>query len=131
MAATDHSPRTSGVSPTIGMPSDVREISPLTAYFTPTRSSATISGKSSRASSICGSKSSLVKGSSVGDCAACSIEGMPSGSRRIGRWAYDPISNSLPCWRSYMFVSTSRTIGYSISPTVFSNNGTGPTSIIW
>ncbi len=87
MAATDHSPRTSGVSPTIGMPSGVSEISPLTAYFTPTRSSATISGKRVKASSICGSKSSLVKGSSVGDCAACSIEGMPSGSRRIGRWA--------------------------------------------
>jgi len=87
IAATDHSPRTSGVSPTSGMPSGVSEMSPLTAYFTPTRSSPTISGKSSRASSIWGSKSSFVNGNSVGDWAACSIEGMSSGSMRIGRWA--------------------------------------------
>ena len=30
-----------------------------------------------------------------------------------------------------MFVSTSRTIGYSIIPVVFANRGTGPMSIIW
>ena len=33
--------------------------------------------------------------------------------------------------RSYMNVSMSRTMGYSISPTVVSNRGTGPTLIIW
>ena len=38
---------------------------------------------------------------------------------------------SPPCWRSYMFVSMSRTIGYEISPTVSANSGIGPTLIIW
>ena len=38
---------------------------------------------------------------------------------------------SLPFCRSYMFVSTSRTIGYSISPDVCSKSGIGPTLIIW
>ncbi len=38
---------------------------------------------------------------------------------------------SPPCWRSYMLVSTSRTIGYSISPAVSANSGIGPTLIIW
>src|SRR5499427_7686221 len=38
---------------------------------------------------------------------------------------------SPPCWRSYMLVSTSRTIGYSISPAVSANSGMGPTLIIW
>src|SRR6266536_419210 len=56
---------------------------------------------------------------------------MSSGSRRIGRWAYDPTSMSLPFWRSYMFVSTSRTIGKAISPGVSSKRGIGPTLIIW
>ena len=50
---------------------------------------------------------------------------------RIGRWAYEPTSRSPPCWRSYMLVSMSRTIGNSISPTVSANCGTGPTLIIW
>ena len=38
---------------------------------------------------------------------------------------------SLPFWRSYMFVSTSRTIGKKISPGVSSKSGIGPTLIIW
>ena len=38
---------------------------------------------------------------------------------------------SPPCWRSYMLVSTSRTIGYSISPAVSANSSIGPTLIIW
>src|SRR5215469_33813 len=38
---------------------------------------------------------------------------------------------SPPCWRSYMLVSTSRTIGYEISPAVSANSGMGPTLIIW
>ena len=38
---------------------------------------------------------------------------------------------SLPFWRSYMFVSTSRMIGYSISPGVSAKSGIGPTLIIW
>ena len=38
---------------------------------------------------------------------------------------------SLPFWRSYMFVSTSRTIGKEISPGVASKSGIGPTLIIW
>src|SRR5215469_9399225 len=38
---------------------------------------------------------------------------------------------SPPCWRSYMLVSTSRTIGYAISPVVPANSEMGPTLIIW
>ena len=57
------------------------------AYFTPTLSSPTISGISSSACSICWSKSACVNGISVGESAACSIEGISSGSCRIGRWA--------------------------------------------
>src|SRR3984957_148305 len=38
---------------------------------------------------------------------------------------------SPPCWRSYMLVSTSRTIGYEISPGVSANSAIGPTLIIW
>ncbi len=38
---------------------------------------------------------------------------------------------SPPCWRSYMLVSVSRTIGYPISPVVPSNSAMGPTLIIW
>ena len=57
-AAADHSPPTSGVSPSIGRPSGVSESRPLIAYFTPTDSSPTISGISSSASSICWTKSS-------------------------------------------------------------------------
>ena len=86
-ADTDHRPRTCGLSPRMGMPSGVSDSSPLTAYLMPTRSSSRISGNSSRACSICGSKSSLVKGSSVGDMAAASLDGMSSGSTRMGRWA--------------------------------------------
>ncbi len=56
-------------------------------YFTPTDSSPTISGISSIACCICGSKSACVKGNSVGDSAACSTEGRSSGSYMIGRWA--------------------------------------------
>ena len=51
-AAADQRPFTSGVSPRIGIPSGVSEMSPLIAYFTPTDSSPTISGISSSASSI-------------------------------------------------------------------------------
>ena len=86
---------------------------------------------SSSACSIWSSKSSCVNGSSVGDSADSAIDGMSSASIRIGRWAYEPTSRSPPCWRSYMLVSMSRTIGYVISPTVSANIGTGPTLIIW
>ena len=111
MAAADHRPPTSGVSPRIGIPSGVRESSPLIAYRIPTRSSPRMSGTSSSACSICGSKSSWVSGSSVGESADSSIEGMSSASITIGRCAYEPTSRSPPCCRSYMFVSMSRTIG--------------------
>ncbi len=72
-----------------------------------------------------------MKGSSVGLIADASMDGMSSASIRIGRCAYEPISSSPPCCRWYMFVSTSRMIGNSISPTLSANIGTGPTSIIW
>ncbi len=130
-AATDHRPLTSGVSPSTGSPSAVRESRPLIAYFTPTDSSPTISGMSSSACSICRAKSSSVNGNSVGESAASSTEGMSSGSCRIGRWAYEPISSPLPSWRSYMFTSMSRTIGYSIADLASAKRGTGPMSIIW
>ena len=110
-AAPDQRPLTSGVSPRSGRPSGVSESRPLIAYFTPTDSSPTMSGISSSASSICGSKSACVKGSSVGESDASSIEGISSGSCRIARWAYEPISSPAPSWRSYMLVSMSRTIG--------------------
>ena len=130
-AAADQSPFTSGVSPRIGIPSGVSEMSPLIAYFTPTDSSPTISGIRSRASTICGSKSACVNGNSVGESAAASIEGISSGSWTIERWAYEPISRPVPSWRSYMKTSMSRTIGNSIARRLLSNRGTGPTSIIW
>jgi len=103
----------------------------LIASFTPTVSSPTISGKSSSESSSCGSKSSFVNGSIVGDSADASIDGISSASMRIARCAYEPISKPVPCWRSYMFVSMSRTIGKPTSLVVCSNCGTGPMSIIW
>ena len=130
-AAHDQRPLTSGVSPRIGMPSGVRAMRPLIAYFTPTVSSPTISGISSSACSICGSKSACVNGNSVGESAASSIEGISSGSCRIGRCAYEPISRPTPSWRSYMNTSMSRTIGNSIAFVEASKRGTGPTSIIW
>ena len=130
-AAADQRPLTSGVSPRSGMPSGVRAMRPLIAYFTPTDSSPTISGMSVSASSIWGSKSSCVNGNSVGDRAASSSEGISSGSCRIERWAYDPISSPMPSWRSYMRTSMSRTIGKSMARAVVSKRGTGPTSIIW
>ena len=111
IAATDQRFFTSGVSPMIGLPSGVSDRSPLMASFTPTDSSPTISGNSSSASSSWGSKSSWVNGSIVGDRAADAIDGMSSGSMRIARWAYEPISKPVPCCRSYMFVSMSRMIG--------------------
>ena len=91
-AAADQRPFTSGVSPRIGIPSGVSEMSPLIACFTPTDSSPTISGISSSASASCGSKSACVNGNSVGDSAASSMEGISSGSWRIERCAYEPIS---------------------------------------
>ena len=97
----------------------------------PTDSSPTISGISSSACSIWSAKSSCVKGNSVGDSAASSTDGMSSGSYRIGRWAYDPTSSPLPSWRSYMFVSMSRTIGCSMALFAPAKRGTGPMSIIW
>ena len=130
IAAADHRPFTSGVSPSIGIPSAVSDSRPLIAWRMPTVSSPRMSGISSSACSSCGSKSSLVNGSSVGDSADSSIEGMSSASIRIGRCAYEPTSMSLPCCRSYMLVSTSRTIGNEISPVVSARIGTGPTLII-
>ena len=50
---------------------------------------------------------------------------------RMARWAYEPISKPVPCCRSYMFVSMSRTIGNPTSLVVCSKRGTGPMSIIW
>ena len=113
------------------MPSGVSEMSPLIAYFTPTDSSPTISGIRSSASTICGSKSACVNGNSVGESAAASIDGISSGSWTIERCAYEPISRLVPSCRSYMKTSMSRTIGNSIARELFSNRGTGPTSIIW
>ena len=113
------------------MPSGVSEMRPLIAYFTPTDSSPTISGIRSSASTICGSKSACVNGNSVGESAAASSDGISSGSWRIERCAYEPISRPVPSWRSYMKTSMSRTIGNSIARVHFSNRGTGPTSIIW
>ena len=130
-AATDQRPLTSDVSPRIGIPSGVSESRPLMACRMPTVSSPRTSGTSSSACSIWSSKSSWVNGSSVGDSADAAIEGMSSASIRIGRCAYEPTSRSPPCWRSYMLVSMSRTIGNVISPTVPANCGTGPTLIIW
>ena len=130
-AAHDHRPRTSCVSPSSGIPSGVSDSRPLIAYFTPTLSSPTISGISSSASSICGSKSACVNGNSVGESDACSIEEISSGSCRIGRCAYEPISRPMPSWRSYMKVSMSRTIGYSMWRVELAKRGTGPMSIIW
>ena len=69
------------------MPSPVTDSRPLIAYFTPTVSSPTISGISSSASSICGSKSAWVNGSSVGVSADSSIDGISRGSTAIGRCA--------------------------------------------
>ena len=114
-AAADQSPLTSGVSPRIGIPSGVSEMSPLIAYFTPTDSSPTISGIRSSASASCGSKSACVNGNSVGESAAASIDGISSGSWTIERCAYEPISRPVPSWRSYMKTSMSRTIGNSIA----------------
>ena len=74
-AAADQRPLTSGVSPRIGIPSGVSEMSPLIAYFTPTDSSPTISGIRSSASTIWGSKSACVNGNSVGESAASSMRG--------------------------------------------------------
>ena len=130
-AAADQSPPTSGVSPRMGRPSGVSESRPLMAYLMPTDSSPTISGISSSACSICSTKSSSVNGSSVGESAASSIEGISSGSCRIGRWAYEPTSSPVPSCRSYMFVSMSRTIGKSIALLASAKCGTGPMSIIW
>ena len=67
----------------------------------------------------------------MGVVADSSIDGISSGSWRIGRCAYEPTSRPLPSWRSYMFVSMSRTIGNSIALFECSKRGTGPTSIIW
>ena len=86
-AAADQRPRTSGVSPSSGSPSGVSESRPLIAYLIPTDSSPTISGISSSACSSCSAKSSCVNGSSVGESADSSIEGISAGSCRIGRWA--------------------------------------------
>ena len=69
------------------MPSGVRESSPLIACRIPAPSTVRISGNSSSACSSCGSKSSDVNGSSVGESAASSADGMSSGSSRIGRCA--------------------------------------------
>ena len=87
LAAADHSPATSGVSPSTGWPSGVIEISPLIAYRMPTFSSPSSSGISSSASASCGSKSSWVNGSSVGDSADSSMDGISSGPMMIGRCA--------------------------------------------
>ncbi len=101
------------------------------AYFWRTFSSPMISGMSSRECSSCRSKSTCVNGISVGERAASALDGMSSTSCRIGRWAYEPTSRPVPCCRSYMLVSMSRTIGYSMSPLASAKRGTGPMSFIW
>jgi hypothetical protein len=78
-AAADQRPFTS-VSPSSGSPSGVSESRPLIAYLIPTDSSFSTSGISSSASSICLVKSSWVNGSSVGESAASSFDGISSGS---------------------------------------------------
>ena len=100
IAAAAQRPLTSGVSPRIGIPSGVSDSRPLIWWRMPTRSSPRMSGMSSRACSIWSSKSSSVNGSSVGDSVDSAIEGISSASIRIARWAYEPTSMSLPCWRS-------------------------------
>ena len=86
-AATDQRFFTSGVSPRIGIPSGVSESRPLIAWRIPAPSTVRISGISSSACSSCRSKSSEVKGSSVGERADSSIDGISSGSMRIDRCA--------------------------------------------
>ena len=71
------------------MASGVSESRPLMAYLISASPSMSIS---SMACSICSSKSSGVKGISVGERAASSLEGISSGWWRIGRWAYEPTS---------------------------------------
>ena len=65
-AAADHSPATSGVSPTRAPPSGVRESSPLSAAFRGGSGSVSRLGKSPRAWASCAVKSSSVKGKLVG-----------------------------------------------------------------
>src|SRR6266567_207276 len=67
IADTDQRPFTSGVSPSSGSPSGVSDSRPLIACRMPTLGSPRMSGISSSACSSDSSKSSLVKGNSVGD----------------------------------------------------------------
>ena len=87
LAAADHSPLASGISPSSGCPSGVIEIRPLIAYLMPARSSPSSSGISSSACSSCGSKSSWVNGISVGESTDSSMDGISSGGTMIGRCA--------------------------------------------
>ncbi len=86
IAATDQTFLTS-VSPSSGIPSGVSESSPLIAWRIPAPSTLRISGISSSACSYWSSKSSSVNGSSVGERADSSIEGISSGDIRIARCA--------------------------------------------
>ena len=86
IAATDQTFFTS-VSPSSGIPSGVSESRPLIAWRIPAPSTLRISGISSSACSIWTSKSSEVNGSSVGESADSSIDGISSGSIRIARCA--------------------------------------------
>ena len=67
----------------------------------------------------------------IGSYAHRSIVHDPEEIPSIDLCAYEPISRLVPSWRSYMKTSMSRTIGNSIARELFSNRGTGPTSIIW
>ena len=96
-AAADHRLRTSTVSPSTGIASGVSDSRPLMAYLISASPSISIR---SIASSICWSKSSAVNGSSVGDSADSSFDGMSSGWWKIGRWAYEPTSIDPAVWRS-------------------------------
>ena len=96
-AAADHRFRTSTVSPSTGIASGVSERRPLIEYLISASPSISIR---SMACSNWSSKSSGVNGSSVGDSADASIEGMSSGWWKIGRWAYDPTSIDPADWRS-------------------------------
>src|SRR5437660_12792740 len=67
IAATDHSPFTSGVSPSSGNPSGASESRPLIACRKPTPGSPRMSGTSSSACASDSSKSYLLKGDRDGD----------------------------------------------------------------
>jgi hypothetical protein len=128
LAATDHSPGTSGHSPRAGWPSGVIEISPLIvpdAY----RSSPSSSGISSRAWASCGRSPSWVNGISVGDSTGL-----------VGRDVVRADDDRAVCVRADLHVAAVLPLVHvrvvaddrvGDLPSVPSNSGIGPTLIIW